>query len=312
VSNPRLTFSALWLTLVAAVAVVLAGCTKSVPSVAEAKKRAEIGFVGNIRLSGYCRADRQVDWLYDKSGADQWQSAPIALDVSSLVRDVPPEHRREARIRMMLKFEAKRVEVRGVLQKGFLGATQKVTDFVAVEQITELEQPPGNFLPAALPKICPYGHGTLRHVKIIYSGLGPPLDAKTREAAAKYEVSLVGTDVFSPSSPQWTVYCSTCGFLLERGFREWIRKAEDAGGFVEPLSLLIREFPVPDPSLRTLTEYRQELVAGLGNRESLVFVTTESRIILLARIVNWADLYGYSLTPRNLPEPHPYDPKIRS
>ena len=292
--------------MVAAAVVAMPACTKSVSSVVEATKRAESGFVGRISLTGYCRADHQVDWLYDNPTAHQWESRPIALDVSSLVSGISTELRREARIRMMLKFEGMRVAVKGVLKKGLLEPMQKIAAFVAVEEIKELDQPPDAIVPWRLPTSCPYGHSALKHVKIVYGGPLPPPDAKTREALNSHEIVFAGTDVFGPGSPQWTVFCTRCGFIFERGSGPWAREAEDPATFVQPFSSLLRDFQKPEAARRTLTRYTQDLRDGLVSGERLFFITTEPLATLKDQVVKWANLHGVTLSPPKLPEEAAY------
>ncbi len=169
--------------------VTLIGCTRSIPSVADAVKLAGEEVAGRVKVTGYCRPDHLNDWLFEKPGAQRWEGAKIALDVGSMFGGDSAEERRERRIRRLLELEGKRVEIVGTLKPGTLDLAGRHTGLISVEEIRVVEQRSAVSGPVLnLPVVCPYGHSTFQHVRIIW---GRPLrapDALAVEALKRHEI----------------------------------------------------------------------------------------------------------------------------
>jgi hypothetical protein len=146
-----------------------------------------------------------------------------------------------------------------------------------------------------LPTICPYGHATLKRVKIVY-GL-PVHDAKMLEAVRNHDI-VFGGCVHDRDSPDWAAYCTSCGFKWGRG-SIWEREAEDPATFRQPFSSLIRSFPISDESSRTETRYSQSTRGAAVISERLDFATNESLPALQEKVAKWAEFNGIALTPPN-------------
>jgi hypothetical protein len=156
-------------------------------------------------------------------------------------------------------------------------------------------------------RACPYGHTTLKKVRIL-DGLPRVTDPKLREAVANHDIVFTGTDVVNDLLPRQTVYCTTCGFIFERGLGPWTKQAEDPSSFPQPFSRFLREFPLAGLSHRTNTEYSQRVHNGAVTSEGLYFSTTEPLALLKEQVVKWAESHRLILTPATLPEVKPHRP----
>jgi hypothetical protein len=155
--------------------------------------------------------------------------------------------------------------------------------------------------------VCPYGHKTLKYPKVIYLVRPEDSNLKTLAAIAKHDAIVFPFSDVNPDLRQRrTAYCTTCGFVRDNRRPIWTREAEGAEGFIQPLSSLVRHFPLPDKSRRERTRYEQTIENRRVLSEELFFVTTESLAVWKGRVFEWAQALGVPLKPERMPDQQPF------
>ena len=109
---------------------------EKIASVAEATKRVQGGFRGEVQISAYYFFHPEEDILCDT--AEPLEGAYIQLVFLPLLNDVPQAKRYEARLAIAKKLNGKLVVISGVLKKGVID--ERLTTEYPLIEVSKIEE----------------------------------------------------------------------------------------------------------------------------------------------------------------------------
>lgn len=176
-----------------------------------------------------------------------------------------------------------------------------LVSMVALGSAVEAGEPTAKSL-----KKCPYGHTTLKNVRIVY-GL-PATEGPGYERWVKAQENLeyvMGGCVSGPDSPKYEVVCTRCRFahsILGTDSPEsgrWTKDSPVPNGFPVPMSDMVTSFPVMSPhKKRSVVSYSQSLTDKLDvDSESISYISSETGENLTANILEWLKTKGIEAKP---------------